>query len=159
MRTIFLTLFCLAIVAVAHGQIRLDGGFAYGTDVNNPGVRFGSEIFVTEEISVNPGVIIYFEDAGMFDNRSWWEINANGHYYFAQESGWEFYGLAGINVTTRTIELGEARDPDTEVGLNLGIGVNYQWKDTLLPFGSFKYVASNLDQAVFSVGIRFVLRQ
>ncbi len=145
-------------MAAAQAQIRVDAGFAYGTDVNNLGIGFGSEIFVKENIAVSPGVIIYFEDAGIFDNRSWWEINANGHYYFADEENIEFYGLAGLNIATRSIELGEARDSDTEVGFNLGIGANYQWKEQLLPFVSFKYIAGTLDQAVFSFGMRFLVK-
>ncbi len=159
MRTILLNLILILISTAVQSQIRLDAGIAFGTEVANPGFSFGSEIFVTEEISISPSVIIYFEDPGNFDDRDWWEMNINGHYYFAEEAGFEFYGLAGINITTRAIELGEYRDPDTEVGLNLGIGANYQWKEIFLPFTTFRYIAGAADQAVFTLGMRFLIRE
>jgi hypothetical protein len=157
MRTIFLNLILVLSISAVHAQVRLDAGIAFGTEVANPGFSFGAEIFVTDEISINPAAIIYFEDRGKFDDRDWWEMNINGHYYFAQEAELEFFGLAGLNITTRAIELGEFRDPDTEVGFNLGIGANYQWKDMFLPFATFKYIAGNADQAVFNVGMRFLI--
>ena len=148
---------CLS--APAWSQVSLDAGLAFGTEVKNPGISLGGEVFVLENISVAPGAIIYFENRGRYDNRDWWEVNINGHYYFAFENELEFYALAGINVTTRVIEQGELRDPDAEVGLNLGIGMNYEWRDWIKPFASLKYIAGNGDQAVFSAGMRFVIRK
>ena len=149
----------MLISTTVLSQIRLDAGIAFGSEVANPGFSFGAEFFVTEDISVSPVAVVYFEDAGNFDDRDWWEMNINGHYYFAEEANIEFYGLAGINITTRAIELGEFRDPDTEVGFNLGIGANYQWKDIFLPFTTLKYIAGNADQAVFTFGMRFLIRE
>ncbi|MEJ2005442.1 MAG: outer membrane beta-barrel protein [Cyclobacteriaceae bacterium] len=156
MKKVLLTLIigcCFALTSEA--QTRLGAGLAWGSDVDDLGLGINGEFFVKDNISINPGLILYFEDNGRYDDRDWWEINVNGNFYFATEGSVDFYGVGGINLTTRSIKSGGERDGDTELGVNLGIGANFNTNGSILPYTQFKYIAGNYDQAVLFFGIKF----
>jgi len=159
MKKVLLILFVGTLVSFgAEAQTRLGAGLAWGSDVDDLGLGINGEFFVKDNISINPGIILYFEDNGAFQDRDWWELNINGNFYFASEGSVDFYGVGGINLTTRSIKSQGERDSDTELGINLGIGANFNTNGSLIPYTQLKYIAGNYDQAVLFFGIKFPLR-
>lgn len=104
-------------------QAQLGGGLVLGFDIGAVGINLRGDIPVTEEIDVVPGFIYYFEsDVNIF------EFNANGHYNFEAGDIVQPYALAGLNVSHVDYDLevfGRDLD-DTDIGLNLGGGVNFE---------------------------------
>ncbi|MCA6078852.1 outer membrane beta-barrel protein [Fulvivirga sedimenti] len=158
MKRILLTVAVVLSLALAgQAQTRLGAGLAWGSEVDDLGLGINGEFFVKNNISISPGFIFYFEDNGGFQDRDWWELNINGNFYFATEGVVDFYGIGGINLTTRSIKSQGERDGDTELGINLGIGANFNTNGAILPYTELKYIAGNYDQAVLFFGIKFPL--
>ncbi len=158
MKKLLLTLVVACFFALtSQAQTRLGAGLGWGSDVDDVGLGINAEFFVKNNISINPGIIIYMEDDGIYQDRDWWELNVNGNFYFAREGSVDFYGIGGINLTTISIKSGDVRDGETELGINLGIGANFDFGGSVLPYSEVKYIAGNFDQAVLFFGIRFSL--
>lgn len=158
MKKFLLTLCLLTVLAfTVQAQTRLGAGLAWGSDVEDLGLGINGEFFVKENISINPGLIFYFVDDRGNDRLDWWELNINGNFYFAQEGSVAFYGIGGLNLTTVAIENDFVDDSDTELGINLGIGSNFDVGGSVMPYAELKYVLGDWDQLVLFFGAKFNL--
>ncbi len=155
-KTTILLAFTLALllsVSTTFAQSRVGGGLAYGTEVESLGIGINGEFSATDKINIAPSFIYYFGD----DNVSWWEVNGNINYIFSESSA-TVYGITGLNLTGITVDLGPFGDAsDTEVGLNIGIGSNFDTGGSIMPFAEAKYVLGNADQLSLFGGVRFTL--
>lgn len=138
------------------GDIKVGGGLVYGSEVEAIGLQANGVYGFTEEISAAADVSIYFPDG--YD---WWAINLNGHYNFHAEEGTSVYGLAGLNIATLSFDVdlgqfGSASGSDSEVGLNLGGGAEFDVEFAHV-FGEAKYIIGNADQFVIGAGLRFAI--
>lgn len=120
----------------------------YGTEVEELGIGVNGEFNINSKVSIAPSFIYWFPE----DPISWWEFNANGHYYFATSGSADFYGLAGINLFSAKIEGG---DSESEVGLNLGAGANFNIGKNWEPFTELKFVLGDADQLGLFFGAKF----
>ena len=50
------------------------------------------------------------------------------------------------------------KSSDTKLGLNIGMGGNYIITEQLTGFAETKYIVSNADQAVITVGILYKIK-
>ncbi len=135
----------------SYSQVSAGAGMAFGSDieqvgaqadlhyslVNRPALRFGA------------GFVYYFPK----DNHNFYEVNINGAYTFYEEFMFKSYLYTGLNYARSKFDVGNGSISDTAYGLNLGIGAEYDF-GRLLAFGDLKYVISDFDQAVFSIGLR-----
>jgi opacity protein-like surface antigen len=88
-------------------------------------------------------------------------FDVNGHYVFNSLDRFEFYGLAGLNITFLGIKwiteingvTNKTRDSDNAFGLNLGAGTYIKLTDQFDLYGEAKYILSKYDQFLFNVGI------
>ncbi|MCB0620041.1 MAG: hypothetical protein KDC41_15295, partial [Saprospiraceae bacterium] len=82
-------------------------------------------------------------------------LNVDGHYLFLNES-FLVYALAGLNLAFVSVDLGAFGDAsDSELGLNLGGGIQLPITDALGLLGEVKYVIGDADQLVLTVGAIF----
>ena len=147
-----------ATVSFSQAQASLGGGLAYGTEVDEVGVIIDGEFFLKNNVSLSPDFIVYFVDDGANFKNGFWEFNANGHFYFNSSQSAALYGLAGLNLSTSTYKPdGGDRDSNSELGLNLGIGSNFDVNASFEPFAEFKFTIGDFDQAVFMFGLHFDL--
>ncbi len=159
-------LFVLVVLALtgiisAQAQYRLGAGLAYGSDVEEFGLGVNGEFFLNSKVAVSPSLIIYFLENRNNVDRSFWELNANVNYYFAEEGALQVYALGGVNLATSKFDRDGINDDDdatTELGVNLGIGTNFDINSSITPFAQLKFVVSDFDQAVFFFGVRFSLK-
>lgn len=136
--------------ALAQSDFKVGGGLAYGSEVEAIGIQAGGVYAFTEQISGEADVIIFFPD-----NYDWWELNVNAHYNFFAEDNINVYGLAGLNYSTISINLGQfGSASNSEVGLNLGGGAEFGLDFANL-YTELKYVLGNADQLALSAGLRF----
>lgn len=150
----------LLFTATMFSQISVGAQFVYGTDAEiGAGVKASFKI--TDAIKVSPSINYYFGESVAGVSSSSVGFNADGHYVFDIGNGLSFYPLAGLNVTLSRVSgnrfFRNNTVSNTEIGVNVGGGVNYNFTEKLTGVFETKYVVGNYDQAVFSAGVLFNL--
>jgi outer membrane immunogenic protein len=162
MRPIQLTVATMLLGAVAlltdeaAAQPRLGGGFAYGTEIEELGLQLNGYYGLDQVLPglrVGADFIYYFTP----DPVSLWTLDLNGQYRFI-EPGQPFgaYAIAGLEIARASFEAFGVEGSNTEVGLDLGIGGEYAVVPNVELFGEFKYVIIEGDQAVLTIGARYL---
>jgi len=82
-------------------------------------------------------------------------FDINGHYVFNTLDRFEFYGLAGFNITFAKIKwLGTPNSgTDNALGLNLGAGTYMKITEQIDLNAEIKYIVSKYDQLMINVGV------
>ncbi len=147
----------------SQAQMKAGAGLAFGTDAESLGLtaNFYTAFPSVENVHIG-GDFIYFlsKDVNQFLNRKWFELNLNGQYQFYAEQMIIAYAVGGINIARQKFAYSGPgtspyfEDSKTRLGLNVGVGGEYAFDERLLAFGEFKFVLSEFDQAVFSLGVR-----
>lgn len=151
----------IGISSSATAQIQVGGGLGFATEIEQLGFQVGGTYVINEEIRVAADIIYYLpgdQGQGIVDV-NWFEFNANGHYLFQDDEDLALYGLGGLNVTRVSIDFpennffGGGSVSDSEVGLNVGAGLEYG-----VGFGNLyaeaKYVLSSADHLAITGGVR-----
>lgn len=149
-------LLTLALASPAYSQIgnRVGPMVSFtGGDFDETGLGVVGEFGVSQKISIAPQFILYFpgNDISLF------EVNLNGNYYFFNQDIFELYGLGGLNFTRVGFEVGDVNESDLELGLNLGIGTNFQIGKSFIPFAEFRFTLGDYDQIALGLGVKFGL--
>lgn len=128
----------------------------YGTEVEQLGLGVNGEFNINSKVSISPSFVYWFPN----DPLKFWEFNANVNYYFTKAGSADFYGLAGINLFTVKYDgsVNIEDDSSSEVGLNLGAGVNFNIGKSWEPFTEVKFVIGDADQLGLFFGAKFKLR-
>ncbi len=137
-------------------QTSLGGGVSYGSEIDEPGINIRGGAMLGDNFRISGDLNYFFPGDDGFYDVDVWGLNFNGAFILPSNEGLYVYPLAGLNITTIKSELGDFEDTRTEMGLNLGggLGVNL---GAVTPFIEGKYVISDYDQAVVSVGLLFNL--
>ena len=98
---VLLVLVCIGFES--NGQTRAGLGLVYGTEVEEAGINFNGEYGITDNISANANITIFFVEDLPGADFGYWTLNLDGHYYF-QGGLSGAYALAGLNVSTATID-------------------------------------------------------
>ncbi len=161
MKKLFVLLFlytCLA--SSAQAQFEIGGGLIYGTDIEELGISGRAAFRLTDNWRIQPTFNYFFtEDVGSIKT-SVWSLNADANYVFGVFGVLKPYVLAGLNITTVRVKiddnsfLADNTESDTEVGVNLGGGLDFDLKK-VIPFVEIKFVLSDFDQAVLAGGVKF----
>lgn len=138
------------MAAVDSSAQKIGVMLGYGTEVEELGIGVNGEFNINDKVSISPSFVYWFPK----DPLSWWEFNANANYYFTTAGSADFYGLAGINLFGFNVEGG---DGESEVGLNLGAGVNFNIGKNWEPFTELKFVIGDADQLGLFFGAKFKL--
>lgn len=124
-------------------------------DFDQLGVGGLGEFKVANKFTLSPQLLVYFPD----DNVNVLEVNFNGNYYFYSQDIFSFYGLGGLNFARASYNgPGDNDWDDTEIGLNLGGGINFELGKTVVPFSELRFTIGDYDQFVISGGLKFNLR-
>ena len=145
----------VAFATPASAQInsRVGGMISFtGGDVDETGFGLVGEFGVAQKISIAPQIIFYFPD-----NFDFFEVNLNANYYFFNQDVFEMYGLGGLNFSRVGYEVAGENESDTELGLNLGIGTNFQFGKKFVPFAEFRFTLGGYDQVALGLGVKFNL--
>lgn len=148
--TLFLALIILS-PQESDAQVKAGLGAAFGSDIEQVGIqgdlhyRFANR----PAFQVGGGLVYYFPE----NNFNFIEANLNGAYIYYDEYMFKSYFYTGLNLARSEIEFDNGSAIDRAIGLNLGVGAEYDF-DSLLAFGDLKYIVGDLDQAVFTIGLR-----
>jgi outer membrane immunogenic protein len=175
-------IFILAILtfSVAKGQFtKLGGGLMYGTGFHFNNEKTGTEadlhrgpfvgIFATGIYEINRTIHIapsftYFVPRnnevtlGAFTEKtrvSAMMFDFNGHYVFNSLDRFEFYGLAGLNITFAKLKWvgSNSSGTDNALGLNLGAGTYMKITEQLDLLMEAKYIVSKYNQLMLNFGV------
>ncbi|MFD2245510.1 outer membrane protein [Pontibacter ruber] len=152
-----------------QSKIRLNAGLIFGSksgmdddgsEKGGIGLNVGGEYFFTDKIAAAPSFDYFFKSSV---EKTWVRVsslNLDGRYYFAENGGANFYGIAGISVAFAKVgydygDYGKGSASDSETGLNIGAGLVY-------PLESFDFNAqvkynTPLEQFVLQAGVSFPL--
>jgi opacity protein-like surface antigen len=151
----------LAIMnCAAQSKFKVGAGLGYGTQIDQLGIRVGGIYNIDEQWAGAADLFFFFPEKTGGVKSTFWALNLNGHYNFDVESPVQPYALAGLNIATAGVKINDAtvginsKASTTKLGLNLGVGGIYNI-DVGGIFAEAKYVISDYDQFVISVGVRF----
>ena len=153
---LFSMMFCIMGSAFAQKGIQAAGvHLSYGTEISSIGLGVKYQYNITDNIRLEPSINYFFENKGldMFD------FNANAHYLFPVQNNVRLYPLAGLTFTKWSEDLGNsgAEISLSRFGFNLGGGAEFDITDELMMNFEIKYqLISDLDQAVFNIGIAYM---
>ncbi len=161
MKKLILPVFILTLSLSVSTQINaqnVGGGLAYGTETESLGIGVNAQFPTANgDLIIAPSFVLFFPD----DPLNFWELNADVNYYFSRSSA-SVYGILGLNIARVGIDdldLGFLGTVDgtseTELGLNIGAGVDLDIGSSVIPFIQAKYTVSDFDQLVIFGGVRF----
>ena len=164
-RIVFIGVFLSALITNVKAQeIKLGGGLIIGTERPSIGLKAKGTYdleFLLENLDASADLSIFIPVS--LDNTTYkrWELNVDGHYMFNEISDFKFYALGGIGIVhyNREAKIGviNSTTRGTSIGLNIGVGANYNISEGILGFGEFKYGLGVYDQAELSFGVLFDL--
>lgn len=158
-----------------QGHLRLGAGLAYGSEAGmsedgsgrgGVGINLNGEYFFNEKISAAPSFTYFLKSEaefyGMKMSAQASSLNLDGRYYFANNNGLSFYGLAGLTVAFAKVTMddegnygmGQSSSSDNKAGVNLGAGLTYPLQNNLDLNAQVKY-NTPLEQIVIQAGISF----
>ena len=143
-------LISLGISATASAQWSGGGGLAYGTEVSELGLQLNGVYDIDEEWRGSADFIYYFVSGEMSIS----ELNFNAHYIFHEEDELTAYAIGGLNYLRVSASYGGFSASSSEIGLNLGAGLEYELDFANL-FAEAKFTISSFDQLVIASGLRF----
>ncbi len=147
----FVLILAFGIHSTATAQISVGGGLGYGEGVEEFGLKIDGVYTINEDFRAGADIIYFFAETDV----TFWELNMNGNYLFVNNDGLIAYALAGINYAKQSVDIdGFGSYSNSEVGLNLGAGLEYELGFAKLA-PEIKYALSSLDQVVISAGLRF----
>lgn len=122
-------------------------------DVDEVAIGGLGEFKVANKFTLSPQLLLYFPD----NDYNFFEVNFNGNYYFFSQEVVSFYGLGGLNLARFSYDGPGGDYNDTELGLNLGAGINFEI-GKVVPFSELRFTIGDYDQLVLSGGLKFNLR-
>lgn len=139
----------------AFGQTDLGVGFGYGSEIEEAGITLNAQFNIVSRFSLSPSFTYFFTE-GSIDFST---INIDGHLNYEVGNGAILYPLFGLNLAFLSRDRGifVEDDSDSELGVNLGGGVNYFFTRKLGFMGEMKFVLGDADQFVINLGMLFRL--
>lgn len=153
---LFAVLFVFSITqltfAQEQGDIAVGAGVVYGFDIEEIGIQGNGYYTLNENMRVGADFIYWLHDSDFGDFTSW-ELNGNFHYLFYNENDLVLYGLGSLGYHYVSFSFMGASVSDSEIGLGLGAGVEYNLGSLKL-FAEPRIFLSGLDQFAFAAGLR-----
>jgi outer membrane immunogenic protein len=161
-KLLMLAVFSTVCFTASVAQVRIGAFLGNGTEIERWGVGANAEFFINEKMAIQPGLLFYFPETVNNYKFSYWELNGDFHYYFLAQDVVSLYGKAGLNFMNIKVKYDgsgfDYSDSNSEVGVNLGIGANFN-VGGVLPFAELKYVLGDADQGVIMLGVKFPIKE
>ncbi len=168
MKNLLKVAICLVVLfsfSEARAQISVGGGLWYGSDINSIGISANGKYVFDEQWSAAPAFTYFLEK----DYVNWSALDLDVNYNFTEiENVGSLYGIAGLAVTFwkvdydgDTYDMGEYGAYDfsfeasgSDIGFNLGIGLNVAASDKFAIAPEVKYTIS--DGGYFRIGAKIL---
>lgn len=147
----------------AKAQISVGGGLHYGTDINNLGISINGKYEFNEKWAAAPSFTYFLKK----NNVNWSALDLDANYQITDiENIGGLYGIGGLSMTFWGFkfddsDLGEYAeiygDLDTnvtEIGLNLGLGLNVVTSEKLAIAPEIRYTLGGVNY--LRIGVKFM---
>jgi len=147
---------------IQQGDLSLGAGLTYSSGVgsgnldNDFGVRVDGYYAITSKIRLGADFTYFFPKSSGGVDMTVWDLGLHGQYLLLDQDDLLIYGLAGIGITGMSVSFSGGSSSESEMGLNLGSGVEYNLGFAAL-FGEIKLTGLGGDADQFSInsGLRF----
>lgn len=135
----------------SEAQVKAGVGAAFASEIEQVGIQGDLQYRFSKRPAFRIGgdLIYYFPK----DDHEFIEANLNGAYIFYQEFMFKSYLFTGLHLAQLTKNFSNGSVKNRTIGANVGLGAEYDFGG-LLAYGDLKYVFSEFDQPVFSIGLR-----
>ncbi len=124
----------------------------YATEVENVGIGAFYRYNITNALRVEPSFDYYLEK----DNLSEWNANVNFHYLFDIGSDFKLYPVAGLGLTSWSVDTPAGDASENKMAVNLGCGAEFPVSDKITLGAELKYqIISNWNQFVFGLNASY----
>jgi outer membrane immunogenic protein len=147
----------LFVANTASAQTKIGAFLGYGSEIETLALGANAEFPIKDKLSIAPGLVFFLPNDESGYKVSMWELNGNVNYYFSEGSV-NFYGLLGLNIAGVKVNYDDDLfddQSDTELGVNMGVGANFDIGKNFMPFGEVKYAISDFDQLSIFFGLKF----
>ena len=152
--SLLISVFALGVYA-QKGEKSIGLNLGYGSEIESVAIGAKFNYGLTDQIRLSPSFNYFLKKDGL----SAYEFNADVHYLFEVAPKISAYPLAGLNYTSMKYSADimglSISTSDSELGLNLGGGLGYQFSDNITLGFELKYVVSDADQLVPTFNIMF----
>lgn len=150
----------LPATAMAQGALTLGGAYDLEYDDGTPGLTVGGVFHtggVVDHSRLSIDARYWLVDTPDTVDFMFLTFNIDGQYLIGKGNPTLGYGLIGLNVGYSSIEVGGVSDTNTDLGLNLGLGGEFDMGPASL-YGEGKFILGLSefyeDRIVVSAGIR-----
>jgi hypothetical protein len=147
----------LALAFSSKAQNLAGAQLSFDSEFDNTAIGFKGVFGLSNSISFSPDINYFFR------SNEYFTVNTDLHLDLASGNNLKFYGLGGLHLgafrslTNRDGLLGFNSDADVNLGLNLGLGAHLFTREKFRLFAEGKYIISDVNRFVLSVGILFNL--
>ena len=131
-------------------QLGVFGGFA--TQVKAPAAGIKVNYGIKDNVRTSASAAYFFKSEATY-----FEVNADANYLIGEADGFSFYPLAGVNYFISSVSGGGITVTSSNVGFNLGAGIQLPLSEKMGFFAEAKYTLGNADKLMASAGIFFSL--
>lgn len=166
-KIILTTAIILGIGFASQAQTKVGVHFGYGTEIKKAAIGANAEFGITDKITIAPDFTYFLTEKTEFVKVSFWELNANAHYYFLDEDKFKVFGLGGLNYAHSKVTMdiplggifggGDGSFGGSKIGLNIGGGATYDLADRIQAFSTLKYALGGAEQLAIFIGARYIL--
>ncbi len=155
-----IALVCTMLMGVsAFAQLSIGGGVGFNDGVDAPGLIVKAEFDIMDNIAISPS-FSYFSGSKISSYKNnLMAIDVNGHYKIEMVDDLFIYPLAGLNYSkynngfTLSNDIEFSQKEANALGINVGGGGRWFFKDNLSVFAELKYTVSDFSQVVIGGGI------
>jgi len=145
MKNLLKAVFILVVLfsfSEANAQYSAGIGVHYGTDISNIGFSINGKYVINDDWSAAPSFTLFLKK----DYVTWSALDLDANYKITEiEKVGGLYGLAGLNMTFYKVKYdlgdwgGEYSDTGSEIGLNLGLGLDIPINEKLIVAPEVRY--------------------
>jgi len=145
-------LISLTTVFAQQGEKSIGVNLGYGSEIESLKLGVNFKYNFSDQFRVAPSFDYFFEK----NHVTLWGINADANYLFNVADGINVYPLAGLALIGASYSGILGNSSDTELGINLGGGVDFRLTDEVDFNIEAKYqILDHWDQLVLSFGISY----
>ncbi|MGC8864493.1 MAG: outer membrane beta-barrel protein [Bacteroidales bacterium] len=143
-------LFCLAGMSLQAQDFQLGVFGGYATQIKAPAAGIKVNYGIKEKVRTSASAAYFFKSGVTY-----LEVNADAHYLIGEADAFAFYPLAGVNYFISKVTVMGVSATSSEVGVNLGAGVQQPLSEKMAFFAEAKYTLGNADKIMASAGLIF----
>jgi len=147
---VLISMLCVPTFAQDKLKVGVFGGYA--TEIKAPAA--GVKVFygISDQLRAAPS-FAYFIKSGI----TVMEVNLDANYLLGSGDSFKFYPLAGINYYISKVTVMGVSASSSEIGANLGAGIDLGLSDSMGFFAEAKYTLGNAHKIMATAGITFKL--